>query len=97
MTMPVYVNSTAWTGRAPWAGSPIDVARRVVRSWLYPTFDCENCIGMPEHGCYCAATGATSPNEGPGMLRAWLRIELDWFLNPPTRRWDVLSDNWTGC
>lgn len=27
-------------------------------------FDCEDCIGMKEHGCFCAAMGATAPG-GP--------------------------------
>lgn len=27
-------------------------------------FECENCIGMMEHGCYCAAMGA----DGPGGM-----------------------------
>jgi hypothetical protein len=29
-----------------------------------PTFECEDCIGMAEHGCYCAAMGAEQPG-GP--------------------------------
>lgn len=29
-----------------------------------PSFECEDCIGMKEHGCYCAAMGATKPG-GP--------------------------------
>lgn len=27
-------------------------------------YECENCIGMPEHGCYCKAHGAVGPG-GP--------------------------------
>jgi DNA-directed RNA polymerase, mitochondrial len=27
-------------------------------------YECENCIGMPEHGCYCSAVGAIAPG-GP--------------------------------
>lgn len=27
-------------------------------------FECENCLGMPEHGCYCKALGAVGPG-GP--------------------------------
>lgn len=29
-----------------------------------PPYDCENCIGMPEHGCYCASQDAVAPG-GP--------------------------------
>lgn len=32
-------------------------------------FECQNCIGMMEHGCYCAAMGASQPG-GP-------RVDLD--------------------
>lgn len=27
-------------------------------------YECENCIGMAEHGCYCMAMGAITPG-GP--------------------------------
>ena len=26
-----------------------------------PDYECKNCIGMDEHGCYCKAVGATAP------------------------------------
>lgn len=29
-----------------------------------PDYECENCIGMIEHGCYCKAMGAAGPG-GP--------------------------------
>jgi hypothetical protein len=32
-----------------------------------PDYDCENCIGMIEHGCYCRAVGAVGPG---GPLRS---------------------------
>ena len=32
------------------------------------TFECEDCIGMKQHGCYCAAMGATKPG-GPSIER----------------------------
>ena len=28
-------------------------------------FECENCIGMPEHGCYCLAVGCIAPCTMP--------------------------------
>ncbi len=31
-----------------------------------PAYDCEDCIGMREHGCYCQALGAKQPG-GPAM------------------------------
>ena len=33
------------------------------------TYDCEDCIGMIEHGCYCASQGAQVPG-GPGRQKA---------------------------
>jgi hypothetical protein len=32
-------------------------------------YDCEDCIGMREHGCYCAAMGAAQPG-GPATTQA---------------------------
>lgn len=29
-----------------------------------PAWQCQNCIGMAEHGCYCSAVGAVAPG-GP--------------------------------
>jgi hypothetical protein len=29
-----------------------------------PSYECEDCIGMREHGCYCQAMGARQPG-GP--------------------------------
>lgn len=34
------------------------------------TFECEDCIGMKQHGCYCAAMGATKPG-GPLPDDGW--------------------------
>jgi hypothetical protein len=38
------------------------VLRAALRSDL--DYECENCIGMREHGCYCKAMGARQPG-GP--------------------------------
>lgn len=32
-------------------------------------YDCEDCIGMIEHGCYCKAVGAVAPG-GPAASEA---------------------------
>lgn len=29
-----------------------------------PNYECEDCIGMMEHGCYCRSVGAIAPG-GP--------------------------------
>lgn len=52
-----------WTGtdgRSPW-----DLLRRAVRARLWPGYDCEDCIGMREHGCQCMYYGAMQPGVGP--------------------------------
>lgn len=43
--------------------------------WLYdkayPSFDCEDCLGVHEYGCYCAAMGASAPGIGPTRTQRW--------------------------
>lgn len=55
-----------------------------MKTWLvmllnhiaHPVFECENCIGMREHGCFCAAHNASAPCTPPTELQ---RIAL-WLL-----------------
>lgn len=89
------ISSSAWTGRCTWEGSPFDGLRRKLRTWLYPSFDCDNCIGMPEHGCYCEATGAVAPGLGPEWWRATLRNRLHAFLFPTRSNLTIPAD-WPG-
>lgn len=71
------INSSSWTGRAPYAGSPIDVLRRALSARLYPSYECEQCVGQePWLGCYCQHYGAVAPGIGPEAWRAWLRRVL---------------------
>lgn len=47
---------------------------------LYPTYKCENCIGMREYGCYCEQQGVYSavvPGIGPSDTRIRFRKVLD--------------------
>jgi hypothetical protein len=75
------IPASQWTGRGPWAGSPMDVLRRHVRKALYPSYACEQCVGQEEwQGCYCAYYGAPAPNCGPSRLRHWLRTLADRYL-----------------
>lgn len=52
-----------------------------IRSWLNkranPSFDCEDCIGMREHGCWCDAMGAVAPNTAPRRWHLTLRRLLN--------------------
>jgi hypothetical protein len=50
---------------------------RFLRRLAYPTFECQNCIGMHEYGCQCAATGAEAPGVGPSRWRRALRWALE--------------------
>lgn len=48
-------------------------------------YECENCIGMIEHGCYCKAMGAPAPGE-PAV--EWIDITptaeaVELVMNPP--------------
>jgi hypothetical protein len=50
------------------------------RWWLkdrgWPTYECEDCIGMRDHGCYCGYHGLYKPasNDVPleGRVARWL-------------------------
>lgn len=67
------IPSSTWTGRPPWAGSPVAVACRALQHFLYPVFDCTDCIGMIEHGCQCDYYGAIAPGVPPEPWHTWLR------------------------
>lgn len=47
-----------------------------LRSKAYPDFDCQNCLGMPEYGCYCSIEGASAPGVGPTRTQRLAR----WIL-----------------
>lgn len=62
--------------------------RRAILWWLYskayPSFDCEDCVGMREYGCYCAAMGSAAPGVGPTgtqrlALWAYRKLQGRWF------------------
>jgi hypothetical protein len=68
--------SAHWTGRRHGL-SPAEMLRGWLRTRLYPSYECEQCVGQePWRGCYCSYYGATAPGEGPGPIRAWLRRAL---------------------
>lgn len=39
----------------------------------YPNYECENCIGMIEHGCFCDAMGAGAPAKEPTRWQKFCR------------------------
>lgn len=54
-------------GPCPWCegtGGEIIETQPVELEDISPDYECENCIGMIEHGCYCKAMGAVAPG-GP--------------------------------
>lgn len=69
----IVVDSETWTGRGHYWPDPITHLRWAVRRWLYPLFDCADCIGMIQHGCECAYYGAVAPGVGPERWRHLLR------------------------
>lgn len=44
-----------------------------LRGLAWPTFDCEDCIGMRDHGCYCLYYKAVAPSAGPLPWHDFLR------------------------
>lgn len=46
---------------------------RFLRDIAYPSYDCQNCIGIPEYQCYCMAMDAGGPGHGPNKLQVFLR------------------------
>lgn len=63
-------DSQAWTGRPYYAGSPLDLLLWRVQAFLYPTFDCNQCVGQePHQGCYCAHYDAVAPCSAPEPWR----------------------------
>lgn len=66
------IESRSWTGRSSYAGTPLDLLKWRIRSFLYPSFECEQCVGQ-DHGCYCAYYEAVAPNCGPEKWRVVLR------------------------
>jgi hypothetical protein len=47
--------------------------KRWLRNIAYPVFECEDCIGMCDHGCYCSANDAVAPCVAPGRFVRVLR------------------------
>lgn len=69
----IVVNSEAWTGRPFWALDPLDSLLWEIHAFLWPAFDCADCIGMIQHGCYCTYQEGVAPGTGPEPWRAFLR------------------------
>lgn len=51
--------------------------RAFLRRVAHPTFECEDCIGMADRGCYCAYNNASAPGIGAGRIQ---RLAL-WLLD----------------
>ena len=49
---------------------------RRIYNHAYPTYECENCIGMGEYGCQCAYYLAYAPGSGniPAHVKALRRL-----------------------
>lgn len=69
----IVVDSERWTGRPFWACTPLDSLLGEIHAFLWPAFDCADCIGMIQHGCECAYLQAVAPGAGPEPWRSFLR------------------------
>jgi len=56
-----------------WLAYRITQTRRQLEAAAWPTFDCEDCIGMVQHGCYCSASDAVAPGCPPERKHLVLR------------------------
>lgn len=55
--------------------------RKLWRNLLYPSYECEQCVGQePWRGCYCAYFGCVAPNKGCETWRSYLRMLNDCVL-----------------
>jgi hypothetical protein len=61
--------------------------RRKLVQLAYPVFNCDDCIGMREHGCQCAAYGAVAPCTPPNRWHRTLRFLLRYGCTI----WEVLK------
>jgi hypothetical protein len=59
-----------------------------LRELAFPTYDCEDCIGMRDHGCYCSMLDAPAP----GMPVEWWREIVRWlYARLYPRRWMLIE------
>jgi hypothetical protein len=79
-----HVGSGHWTGRRLPAHDPLTLFRWWVRRLLWPSYECELCVGQDAwQGCYCAYYGSPRPSHGPsrarviarGLATRWLGVE----------------------
>lgn len=69
----IVVNPSGWTGRSFYAETPAEWLKGEIHALLWPGFNCDNCIGMIEHGCECAYYGASAPGAPPEPWRVLAR------------------------
>ncbi len=50
---------------------------RAVHGIAWPSYECEDCVGMRSAGCYCDAMGAD--RAGGGVVPLWRRILRKWI------------------
>lgn len=59
---------------------------------LHPYYECEDCIGMREHGCYCAAMGCWAPNIDPPRWARVGRRMYKWWMGGYQVLWEWRRD-----
>ena len=106
MAWPQGVIPEAWRTPAPTPPWRVRMARRLYRAalfspsaWLHrrawPLYDCDDCIGMRDHGCYCAAIGSATPGGMIDPTRYGWRLAHGLIFIWTSPFWDEVERTWT--
>ena len=83
---PIRVDSTSWTGRPSWAGSPWQQFLWAWRRLCWPSYECQLCVGQDWwQGCYCAYHECAGPCAEPPR---WMRLGR-WLYAQAVERLDL--------
>lgn len=68
---------------------------RWLQAKAWPPFDCDDCIGMREHGCYCFAVGSLTPGGFIDPSRFGWRFAHGLLFIWTSPFWDEVERCWT--
>lgn len=71
--------------------APAALLRRKLENLAWPPYDCEDCIGMRDHGCYCFAVGSMTPCGYPDESRRFWRALHGFLYINTSPFWDELE------
>lgn len=75
--------------------SPAALLRRRLERLAWPPYDCDDCIGMREHGCYCAYLGSLTPGDAIDPSRYGWRLLHGLIFIWTSPFWDEVERTWT--